>query len=142
MSELAKRWLQPLIRAAAVGLGRSRHTPDLGDTHTSNFPDILPCNESVRGNAERRRCRINPHPGKVGRSWRGSAAVAPSGASLAWTSPEAAGQTGHLVKLLIFSRVINSRSWVQRWWGGARGPEWTLYPLEKLFKKEKSHSST
>lgn len=106
MSELVKRTVQRVIKELTC-LTRptlSCQLPDLGDREMSNFGDILLCNESVKGNAKRRRCTINPHPGKIGCSWRSSAVtLSLSKVFLTWTFLEQAGQTGHPVKQVIFS---------------------------------------
>lgn len=68
MSELAKRAAQRVIKELTC-LARptlSCQLPDLCDREMSNFGDILLCNESVKGNVKRRRCTINPYPGKSG----------------------------------------------------------------------------
>lgn len=66
MSELARR-TERAIKALTC-LTRptlSCQLPDLSDREMSNFRDILLCNESVKGNADSRRCTINPHLGKM-----------------------------------------------------------------------------
>lgn len=107
MSELVKRTVQRAIKelTCLTRPALSCQLPDLGDREMSNFGDILLCNESVKGIAEKRRCSINPQPGKSGCSSHSSAVtLSLSEVFLTWTFLELAGQTGHLVKQLIFSR--------------------------------------